>query len=36
MPFGLCNVIQQLMQNCMGELNLEYCLIYLDDLKVFS
>ena len=24
------------MQNCMGELNLIYCLIYLDDLIVFS
>ena len=39
MPFGLCNVpatFQQLMQNCMGELNFIYCLIYLDDLIVFS
>ena len=30
MPFGLCNVpatFQQLMQNCMGELNFIYCLI---------
>ena len=38
MPFGLCNApatFQQLMQNCMGELNLVYCLIYLDDLIVF-
>ena len=38
MPFGLCNVLatfQQLMQNCMGELNFIYCLIYLDDLIVF-
>ena len=38
MPFGLCNgqtTYQQLMQNCMGELNLIYCLIYLDDLIVF-
>ena len=26
----------QLMQNCMGELNFIYCLIYLDDLIVFS
>ena len=25
-----------LMQNCMGELNFIYCLIYLDDLIVFS
>ena len=39
MPFGLCNTLatfQRLMQNCMGELNLIYCLIYLDDLIVFS
>ena len=38
MPFGLCNApatFQQLMQNCMGELNLIYCLIYLDDLIVY-
>ena len=27
---------QELMQNCMGELNFIYCLIYLDDLIVFS
>ena len=39
MPFGLCNALatfQWLMQNCMGELNFIYCLIYLDDLIVFS
>ena len=39
MPFGLCNMpatFQQLMQNCLGELNLIYCLIYLDDLIMFS
>ena len=39
MPFGLCNApatFQWLMQNCMGELNFIYCLIYLDDLIVFS
>ena len=38
MPFRLCNVpatFQWLMQNCMGELNFIYCLIYLDDLIVF-
>ena len=39
MPFGLCNVpamFQRLMQNCLGELNLINCLIYLDDIIVFS
>ena len=39
MPFRLCNApptFQRLMQNCLGELNLTYCLIYLDDMIVFS
>ena len=27
---------QRLMQNCLGELNLTYCLIYLDDVIVYS
>ena len=39
MPFGLCNArptFQRLMQNCLGKLNLTYCLIYLDDVMVFS
>ena len=39
MPFGLCNApvtFQHLMQNCLGELNLTYALIYLDDIVVFS
>ena len=39
MPFGLCNApatFQRLMDRCMVELNLCDCLIYLDDIKVFS
>ena len=38
MPFGLSNVpamFQWLMQNCFGELNPIYCLIYLDDIVIF-
>ena len=38
MPFGLCNAsatFQWLMQNCLGKLNLLYCLIYLDNLIMF-
>ena len=39
MPYGLCNALatfQRLMQNCLGEWNLTYALIYLDDVIVFS
>ena len=39
MPFRLCNApatFQSLMQNCLRELNLTYCLIYLNDMIVFS
>ena len=38
-PFGLCSApvtFQCLMQNTLGELNLTYCIIYLDDVIVFG
>ena len=39
MLYGLCNTpatFQRLMQNCLGELNLTYALVYLDDVIVYS
>ena len=39
MPFGLCNspaTFQRLMERSMGDINLRDCLIYLDDIVVFS
>ena len=39
MLYGLCNApatFQRLMQYCLGELNLTYTLIYLDDVIVYS
>ena len=39
MPYRLCNALamfQCLMQNCLGELNLTYTLIYLADVIVYS
>ena len=39
MPFRLCDApatFQRLMQNTLGELNLMYCMIYLDDVIVFG
>ena len=39
MPFGLCNapvIFQQLMQNYLGKLNYTTCLVYLDDVVIYS
>ena len=39
MMFGLCNApatFQQLMQNCLRELNLIYCITYLDEVIMYS
>ena len=39
MPFRLCNapaIFQCLMQKTLGELNLLYCMIYLEDVIVFG
>ena len=39
MPFGLTNApatFQRLMQSCLGILHLQYCIIYLDDIIVYS
>ena len=40
MPFGLGNMpamtFQRLMQNTLGEMNLTYCIIYLDDVIVYG
>ena len=39
MPFGFTNApttFQRLMETCLGDLNLHWCIIYLDDIVIFS
>ena len=39
MPFGLTNALarfQRLMESCLRDLHLKYCIIYLDDIIMFS
>ena len=39
MPFGLTNALatfQHLMETCLREIHLKWCIIYLDDIIVFS
>ena len=39
MPFGLTNapaMFQHLMESCLGDYHLKYCIIYLDDIIIFS
>ena len=39
MPFRLTNALaafQKLMETCLGDFNLHWCIIYLDDIVIFS
>ena len=39
LPMGLCNspaTYQRLMEECLGDLNMKICIIYLDDIIIFA
>ena len=39
MPFGATNApakFQRLMDNCLGELNMNWCIVYLDNIIIYS